>query len=180
MIMYNILNGVFYSFYSMERYSYKLLYVLFAPLVKWFGKIVYALNLFDAIDKKNKNFETFMEEKYKNLDVVLNDIDFGASITRSKSSLVLVFVPYEMFFVALLKYKKILQIPNTAFVEVLFLAICVSSFVCYVFSFRGNIYKKYFKSMKKQKNNIKWHALASILLLGALILVFLSIVYWNK
>lgn len=164
----------------MERYSYRLLNIFYAPLFNRLCKIFYAWNLFNAIDKKNTNFEAFMEEKYKNLNVVLNDVDFGASITRSKASLVMVFVPYEMFFIALLKYKKILPVPITSFVEFLILSICISGSICYLFSFRGCVYKKYFKRMEKQKNNVKWHALASALLLGAFGLVFLSIVYWNK
>lgn len=174
-------NRIFFSYYCMEYYSYKLLFPIFLPVYYLFGKIIYERNPFNFIDKKKcRNFNVFMVNKRHTLDVVLSDLDFGASITRSKASYVFTFVPYMMLFAALLKYATGWTMPNGYFEVALLLSFCVSYFVCYIFSFRDDVYKVYFQKCSKKKSMKKWIIVAMLLFLGAIASVILSIIYWNK
>ena len=141
---------------------------------------MYSWNPFNIIKKRNKNLEEYIRNVYKSSNEALNNLDYGTNMMRSESSLVFVFVPYLMFIASVLKYFKVSFFAKANFNIYLIVSFGISSLVCYIASFRNDVFKRYFKRFEKRKSNTKWHLLVFFIFVVAIGLVFLSIILWNK
>ncbi len=174
------INRILYSCYCLERWSCFFMSKVCRPIIVQLHKLMYRWDPFNIIKKRNKNFEEYLQNGYRDLNQIFNNLDYGTNMMRSESSLVFVFVPYLMFIASVLKYFKVSFFAKANFNIYLIVSFGISSLVCYIASFRNDVFKRYFKRFEKRKSNTKWHLLVFFIFVVAIGLVFLSIILWNK
>lgn len=92
-----ILNAILFSYYQLERETYRLIIKNFAPILKLWFRFIYKSDPFDCLQDKYSNADEFIKEKFKVSNMTDANLDYGESITRSEGSLIIVCAPYIQY-----------------------------------------------------------------------------------
>lgn len=166
-----IINRILYSFYCLNQCIFNFLDWIFKPLVIYLCKFFYKWDPFNRIKIRNNDLEEFILNTHKMTDEARGNVDYGLSIMSSQSDLTIIFIPY---FVCLLKllFKDIAIGSSLIY---FWISALLSFIICWYFSFRNDLYKKFFLKFRKVGHNAKWNLLTFILICGFLYTFYISL-----
>lgn len=154
-----IINRVLYSLYCSENGIAAFFdNVVFKHLITGFCWLLYKFDPFGNIRRGYRTFSEYVEHTFLSAKEAAENEVYGLSITYSKGALLVVLFPF--LFLVLLLLDMALKINAMPF-PLAVVSLTLSYYLCYMFSFRNDVYKKSFATFRKSKNNNKWHAITA-------------------
>lgn len=168
------INRLLYSLYCFEnRLSYAFLR-LFRPILFMFAKVVYMCNFYG--NKKHKSLECYMEENDKFVKKSISDLDYGNSLRRSEFGLFLIITSYfSLLLMIILRLMYLIFALKLSFKIYGGVVVVLSASFIQFSCFRKDKFKEYFEKFRNDKNNKKWHVVCVLVVIGACIACYCSI-----
>lgn len=176
--MKSFCNRLLYSFYCFEVWSNNLGDKLFSSLMNKAYELTYKWDPFSLINKEKTTLEEYMAWRKRISKNVVYNLDYGVSMMHAKPLFGILFGSYIMLGVSLLRHFGLGVIPDACFETCVIICLGLSCLIAYLFAFKDDLFKVYFKKFKKGKNNKKWHFITLCVFLGSLYAAYLSIVLW--
>lgn len=152
-----IINRVLYSLYCLENGIAAFFdNVVFKRFASGFCWLLYKFDPFGNIRSNYHTFSDYAEHTFLSAKEAAENEDYGLNINHSKGTLFVILFPFPLLVLSL--FNIVLKLSVKPF-PIAAASLVLSYFMCYLFSFKNDVYKKCFVKFRKGKNNKKWHAI---------------------
>lgn len=172
-----IINRFLFSLYYWNLFVCNIIDYTLKPTLYIIHKFFYKVDIFGKIRKKYKDFSVYKNCQEKLLKDVAENLDYGYCTYRSQGELIGTVMLYFIFFIKLIKHYKIMPLDDISNIRITFISMGLAYFITHIFSFRNDIYKKYFKKFKNSKNNWIWHVITLLYVIGSCFAFYKSLFY---